>query len=88
MPKINQRIRISNDNSFFITLMLEPWGEDYGMNLKDEFEIVADLVKETFYFDIKYSEKFINVWAEGDRNSYPGVLQNGVELSCGQNRQE
>jgi hypothetical protein len=85
---MNQRIRVSNDNSFFVTLMLEPWGEDYGMNPKDEFEIVAESVEETFYFHVSCDGKYINVFAEGDRYSYPRIFQNGTELTCGHNRQD
>ena len=88
MGNFNQKIIVLNRNPFFITLMLEPWGQDYGMNPEDEFEIRAEAVDENFYFHIWHDSKFISVWAEGDREAYPYVFQNGVELRCGHNRRE
>ena len=43
------RIKVTNDRSDFVTLWLEPWGEDYGMLPADEFDIVA--VVDPFDFD-------------------------------------
>ena len=86
MARIIQKIRVTNDCSVFATLYLEPWGEDYGMLPNDEFEIVAADVEETFYFHICHTDKDILVYAEGDRNAYPSVYQNGNLLSCGHNR--
>jgi hypothetical protein len=85
---ITIRIKISNDRSSFITLSLEPWGEDYGMFPNDEFDIIADDADETCYFHIGYDEKVIYVYAEGNANYYPRVYQNGKELDCGHNRRE
>jgi hypothetical protein len=88
MEKVTLRIKISNDRDSFVTLMLEPWGEDYGMFPKDEFEIVGEDADETCYFHIVYGEKDIQVYAEGKANYYPRIYQNGIELDCGHNRQE
>ncbi|MDQ3374879.1 MAG: hypothetical protein M3521_13450 [Acidobacteriota bacterium] len=46
------RIKIRNEFSKFVTVWLEPWGEDYGMLPSDEFEIVAKDVAENFYFKL------------------------------------
>ncbi len=88
MAKMTQKIRVTNDRSSFTTLSLEPWGEDYGMFPKDEFEIIAANVEDTFYFHVCYHDEYILVYAEGDENSYPRIYQNGNILSCGHNRQE
>ena len=88
MSSITLRIKISNNHPSFITLSLEPWGEDYGMFPNDEFEIIAEDADETCYFHIVYEDKVIFVYAEGKANYYPRVYQNGEELDCGHNRQE
>ncbi len=88
MSFLTLKIKISNKFSSPVTLMLEPWGEDYGMSPNDEFEIVAKGADETCYFHIVNSEKFIQVYAEGKADYYPRVYQNGKLLECGHNRQE
>ena len=85
---MKQRITITNNNKSFVTLSLEPWGEDYGMNPNDKFEIIADDIEETFYFGISFEEHIIFVYAEGGRSSYPRVFKDGVELPCGHNRRD
>lgn len=68
-----------------MTLMLEPWGEDYGMLPNDKFEIIEKEAEEGFYFHILFGEKYIWVYAEGTGEIYPRVYQNGEELECGHN---
>lgn len=76
MAKIIQKIRVTNYLTSFATLYLEPWGQDYGMFPNDEFEIIAEDVKDTFYFHIWHTDKDILVYSEGDRNDYPSIYQN------------
>ena len=80
-----QKIKVSNDGPAFVTMWLEPWGEDYGMHSGDEFEVVADDAEEGFYFHVSYDEKCIKVYAEGDAN-HVSVYQAGEMLLCGHNR--
>lgn len=87
MVHSTQRIKVTNDQKTFITLWLEPWGEDYGMLPEDEFEIVSENIDETFYFHIEYFDKGINVYVEGN-GDYPYIYYKGEELSCGHNRRE
>ena len=47
---MKETLRVTNDRSGFVTLWLEPWGEDYGMLPGDEFEIVAGDAADGFYF--------------------------------------
>ena len=82
-----QKIRISNDRTSFVTLWLEPWGEDYGMRSGDEFEVVAEDAEEGFYFHVSHDEKAIKVYAEGDAK-HVSVYQAGEMLSCGHNRRD
>jgi len=77
------RIKIRNEFSKFVTLWLEPWGEDYGMLANDEFEIIAKNVDENFYFQVDFGED-IKVWAEGQVIDI-GVYQNNKLLECGHN---
>ncbi len=79
------KIIIENDSEIFKTLYLEPWGEDYGMNPKDKFEIIENEATENFYFHIVCNHDFL-VWAEGQNDAYPRVYKNGQELICGYNR--
>ncbi len=78
------RIKIRNEFSKVVTLLLEPWGEDYGMLPNDEFEIIAKVVDEHFYFQVDFGEN-ITVWAEGQVIDI-GVYQNNKLLECGYNR--
>ena len=87
MAKLTQRIKVTNDLKTFATLWLEPWGEDYGMNPDDEFEIIANEADETFCFHVEYFDKGVKVWVEGD-SKVPIVYQKGEELFCGHNRKE
>jgi len=87
MGTLTQKIIISNDRTSFITLWLEPWGEDYGMAPGDEFEVRAAEAEEGFYFHISHDEKGTKVYAEGDAK-YISVCQAGEVLSCGHNRRE
>ncbi len=80
-----QKIKITNDRSGFVTLWLEPWGEDYGMSAGAEFEIVAADAGEGFYFHIVNEEEGIKVYAEGQVTQI-FVSQNGEVLPCGHNR--
>lgn len=82
-----QRLKISNDRASFITMWLEPWGEDYGMSPGDEFEIVAAYAGADFYFHVISDEKGMKVYAEGNTRQI-SVYQNGEELSCGHNRRK
>lgn len=68
-----------------MTLVIEPWGADYGMMPKDKFEIIEDEAADDFYFHIIFEEKNILVWVEGAGSDYPKVCQNGEELQCGHN---
>ena len=85
MTSSRQRIRVSNDCPTFTTLRLEPWGEDYGMDTKDEFDVIASEPEEDFYFHLEYGTKGMKVYAEGDASEV-SVYQNGKLLDCGHNR--
>lgn len=87
MGALTQRIKVSNGRPSFMTLWLEPWGEDYGMSPGDEFEVVAEDAEGGFYFHVSHDEKGTKVYAEGVAKRL-AVYQNGVTLSCGHNRRE
>ena len=79
------KVVVTNDSEERKTLVLEPWGEDYGMMPHDTFEIIEKEAEEGFYFHIDFGE-YITVYAEGPGNALPRVYQNGEELECGHNR--
>ena len=81
------KVVVTNDSEEQKTLVLEPWGEDYGMMPHDTFEIIEHEAGEDFYFHIDFGE-YITVYAEGSGGIYPRVYQNGEELECGHNRFE
>ncbi len=82
-----QKLRVTNKRATFITMWLEPWGEDYGMMPGDEFEVVAADAGEGFYFQLINEEADVKVYAEGDVRPV-SVYHKGAELSCGHNRRE
>ena len=81
------RIKLTNDRATFVTLWLEPWGEDYGMSPGDEFEVVAVDSQEGFYFHVISEENNLKLYAEGDVRQV-AVSQSGAVLSCGHNRRQ
>jgi hypothetical protein len=82
-----RKLEVTNDRATYITLWLEPWGEDYGMLPGDAFEIVAGDAGEGFYFHVVNGEKGVTVYAEGGVRQI-SVYHKGAELSCGHNRRE
>ncbi len=46
------KIKLTNDRSTFVTMWLEPWGEDFGMSPGDEFEVIAVDAGENFFFHV------------------------------------
>ncbi len=87
MATLIQKIKIANDFSTPITLMLEPWGQDYVMLPEEIFDVVAHDISEDFYFHIAYQTEYISVYAEGDCYSV-SVIQNENLLKCGHNREK
>ena len=85
MATLMHRIKLTNDRPTFVTLWLEPWGEDYGMSPGDEFEVVAEDSQEGFRFHVVSEENNMKLYAEGDVRRV-AVSQNGVGLSCGHSR--
>lgn len=82
--KRNVKITVSNNSLKPITLWLEPWGADFGMMPKDEFEIIAENADKEFYFHVVINED-IQIYAEG-KSDYPGIYQRDLELETGHNR--
>ena len=83
--KIPYKVIVSNRSEDIKILWLEPWGEDYVMKPKDEFEIVEEK-EEDVYFHTVFGES-IWVYVEGKGNIYPTVYQNGEEIEIGHNRE-
>jgi hypothetical protein len=83
--KRSVKIMVQNDFPEPVTLWLEPWGADFGMMPKDEFEIIAENADEEFYFHVVFNKDFVRVYAEG-QSDYPRIFQNGIELEIGRNR--
>jgi len=81
----SQKLKVTNDNSSFITLWLEPWEADYGLSPHDEILIVAQEPTDDFYFHVCDDDKGIRVWIEGNARDML-VQQAGRELQCGHNR--
>lgn len=85
----NQKVLVRNNFDREITLWLEPWGADYGMEPNDEFEIIEEDASDDFYFYIVFNkDNDIIIYLEGVKASYPIIKQNDKELSCGHNRVE
>jgi hypothetical protein len=80
------KIIVRNEYSEFVTLYLEPWGEDYGMLMNEEFEIIAKTEDEGFFFQVDFGKNII-VWADGQIVDI-GVYHNAQLLQCGHNRAE
>ena len=81
------KLRVSNDRPSFVTLWLEPWGEDYGMLAHDEFDVIALGPDDGFYFHIDCGPKGMKIYAEGHASEV-SIYHNGEMLECGHNRRE
>jgi len=83
------KLKIENKVNHPIVIIIEPWANDYCILPEETFEITAlsDKMDVDFYFHVVYSEKQIDVWAEGHCDDF-SVMLNGQELECGHNRPE
>ncbi|MFF2197009.1 hypothetical protein [Streptomyces sp. NPDC058157] len=85
MPKI----RLRNDDKEILAIWLEPWGEDYWMNPKEQFTIVTDspegVDSDESPFDVVFHDQGVSV---GVNIGYePAVYdQAGSALECGHQR--
>ena len=82
-----QRIRVTNGRAAFMTLWLEPWGNDYGMAPGDEFEVVAADAADNFYFHLVDEGSGLKLYAEGSVTQL-AIYHGGEEILCGHNRRE
>jgi hypothetical protein len=79
------RFHSSKERQEPLTLVLEPWGEDYTVLPGDEIEIIPG---SSVISDIDFESDCIQVWIEG----CPGlahfkVLVNGRKVDCGYGRE-
>ena len=81
------KIKLTNDRSTFLTMYLEPWGEDFGMSPGDEFEIIAVDASEDVHFHVISEDNKLKLYVEGKVEEVT-VYQRDVELSCGHNRRK
>ncbi len=81
-----QRFKITNRQRTPLTLLIEPWGEDYTLLPDETFDVVAEHFSEDFYFHWVTNDDFTQVYAEGDREATVGVYQGERLLECGHNR--
>lgn len=79
------KVVVSNDSDELKILYLEPWGEDYIMKPREEFEIIEEDTQDV-YFHVQINNDCINVFVEGSGNSYPKIYSNGEWIQCGYNR--
>lgn len=85
MPKI----RLDNDDEKILGIWLEPWGEDYWMNPKEQFTIVADApegeASDAAPFDVVFHDQGVSIVVNC---GYEPVVydQSGSALDCGHQR--
>lgn len=77
---MQSRLVIRNDFERNLTLYLEPWGEIYTLLPEDEFEILAEGIDESFYFNVDAGDE-VMVWSYGQLENI-GVYQKGELLEC------
>ncbi len=80
------KIIVENDSESSKTLYLEPWGEDYGMNPKDKFEVVENQATEnfhsilfaikTFWFGLKDRTTLTREFIKMVKNYYADIIGN------------
>ncbi|MGR4877897.1 hypothetical protein ACIPUC_00390 [Streptomyces sp. LARHCF249] len=85
MPKI----RLNNDTEKILGIWLEPWGEDYWMNPKEQFTIVTDtpagVHPDEPPFEVAFHDQGASVWVN---IGYEATVydQSGSEVDCGHQR--
>lgn len=81
-----RRFKVTNDRRAPITLLIEPWGEDYTLLSGETFGIVAEHSSDAFEFHWVVGEEMTQVYAEGDRDATVAVYDGERQLECGHNR--
>lgn len=83
-----EKMVIANYSFKPLLVMLEPWGEDYTLKPKEQFEIIAEDCETDFYYSVSYENDYVAVYAEGGSGrEYPRVYSHGSEVDCGHNRE-
>jgi hypothetical protein len=85
MDMATPKLIFRNQRDRLLTIMLEPWGEDYWIQPGDEFEFVPESPKEGFYFAVVEHTDYVAIYAEGGCG-YVAVLSVGQKIECGHNR--
>ncbi|MFJ7278452.1 hypothetical protein [Kitasatospora sp. NPDC098663] len=85
MPKI----RLNNDNEKILGIWVEPWGEDYWMNPKEQFTITTETPEgvhsDEAPFEVVFHDQGVSLYVN---IGYEAVVtdQSGSELGCGHQR--
>jgi hypothetical protein len=85
MHPYRSKIGFSNHRDSPQVVMVEPWGEDFTLLPGEELEVVALGDAATPWFHVYECEGSSGVYCE-DTHDFE-VLQSGVKLKCGHNRQ-
>lgn len=85
MPKI----RLNNDTANILGIWVEPCGEDYWMNPKEQFTVTTEIPdgvdSDEPPFDVVFHDQGASVWVN---IGYEAVVydQSGTEVDCGHQR--
>jgi hypothetical protein len=83
--QLSARIVIENSTNRPRIAWVEPWGEDYTLLSKERLEIIARGDSESPWFHVVEYDQGAQIWIEG--SSDYDVVQNGIKLECGHQRQ-
>ncbi|MER5228300.1 hypothetical protein [Streptomyces flaveus] len=85
MPKI----RLNNDTEKILGIWVEPWGEDYWMNPKEQFTVTTETPEgvdsDEEPFDVVFHDQGVSVCVN---IGYEAIVydQSGSEVDCGHQR--
>jgi hypothetical protein len=85
MTSPNSKLSVSNHRAVPHVVAVEPWGEDFTLLSGEELEIIAFGDSNVPYFNLVEWDGSTQVYREETVNFK--VLQAGVQLECGHNRQ-
>jgi hypothetical protein len=85
MYQYSSKLGISNSRNKPHVVAVEPWGEDYTLMPSEELELTAFGNETVPWFHLVEWDGTSQVYC--NETSAFQVMQNGVELQCGHNRQ-
>jgi hypothetical protein len=82
------RLKVINSRSSPFTVWVEPWGEDFTLLPEEDLTVFAKSPAKEPCFALVQLESGVQVYVEGQDIVDFSVIQDGIELECGHNRNQ